>query len=162
MANARINIEGFVAKNPEQRQTGNHTVTTVTIPVEKGRMKDGQWVADTDKDGQKVVVWWEAEFWNEHGQQVAQEIQKGYLVRVEGEPWPRAFVKNDGTAGLTATITNPTISIVVRRPSRQNHGQGGFQGGPNASGAPQAGGWSSDGGNGAQNADFGGGFNEPF
>lgn len=159
---SRINIEGFVAKNPEQRQAGNHTVTTVTVPVEKGRRKDGQWVADTDKDGQKVVVWWEAEFWNEYGQQVAQEIQKGYLVRVEGEPWPKAYVKNDGSAGLAGTITNPTISIVVRRPSRQNNTQGGFQGGPAATGAPQTGGWSSGDANAPQNGDIGGGFDEPF
>ena len=80
---------------------------------------------------------------------------KGYLVRVEGEPWPRPFVKNDGTAGIAATITNPMISIVVRRPSRQNQGQGGFQGGPATSGAPQTGGWPSGDANGTQNADFG-------
>lgn len=150
MASSRINIEGFVAKNPETREAGSHTVTTVTVPVERGRVKDGQWVADTDKSGQKVVVWWEAEFWNEHGAQVAQEIQKGYLVRIEGEAWPRPFVKNDGTAGLAATITNPTVSIVVRRPSKRNNGQGGAVGGFGASSGPSGDPWSSGAGNGAQ------------
>ncbi|KUF05547.1 single-stranded DNA-binding protein [Leucobacter sp. G161] len=119
MATADITIEGFVAKPAETRQAGSGTVTTITVPVEQGRMKDAQWVPDTDKAGQKITHWWEAEFWNEYGAQVGQEIQKGYLVHIEGEPRPRAYVKNDGTAGIALTIVNPTISIIVRRPSRQ-------------------------------------------
>lgn len=158
MATAKITVEGFVAKDPESRDAGQHRITTVTIPVEQGRKKDGQWVADTDQQGQKIVHWWEAEFWNEFGDEVAQTIRKGALVTVTGEPRPRAYLKKDGTAGIADTIVNASIAQVVRRPARG----GGFGGG---NGAPAAQQWGA-GANGPQNGaqGFGGGFEDdsPF
>lgn len=127
MAKASITVEGFVAKAPESRAAGSHTITSVTIPVEQGRMKNGEWVADTDQQGQKIVHWWEAEFWNEHGDVVAQTIGKGDLVTVTGEPRPRVYAKNDGSPGMSLSIVNAQIGVVVRRPSRQQ-GQGGGSG----------------------------------
>lgn len=118
MAKANITVEGFVAKSPESRAAGSHAITTVTIPVEQGRMKDGQWVADTDQAGQKIVAWWEAEFWNEYGDAVAQAVSKGDLVTVTGEARPRVYAKNDGTPGQGLSIVNGQIAVVVRRPAR--------------------------------------------
>lgn len=155
MAKASITVEGFVSKAPESRAAGNHTITSVTIPVEQGRMKNGEWVPDTDQQGQKIVHWWEAEFWNEHGDVVAQTVGKGDLVTVTGEPRPRVYAKNDGTPGMSLSIVNAQIGVVVRRPSRQQ-GQGGGNGA----------GWhnpASAQSSGAANDRFGGGFgDEPF
>lgn len=160
MAKSEITVEGFVARNPEARAAGSHTVTTVVVPEEQGRMKDGQWVADTDKDGNKIVVWWEAEFWNEHGDVVAANVSKGDLVVVRGNPRPQAYVKKDGAAGLRPVIANATVAKVVRRPAR---GQGGGFGGGSAQGQ---GDWAQPPANAPQNADFGGGFadeeSQPF
>lgn len=155
MAKAEIYLEGFVSKDPESRAAGNHTITTVTVPVEQGRVKDGQWVADTDQQGNKIVVWWEAEFWNEHGDVVAANIHKGDLVQVRGEARPRVYVKNDGGAGLSAVVVNASVAKVVRKPSR---------GGAGASGGA---GWHNPAPNDSQgftepSSDFGGDFAEPF
>lgn len=162
MAKSEITVEGFVAKAPESRAAGNHTITTVAIPEEVGRMKDGQWVPDMDKDGNKIVVWWEAEFWNEHGDVVAASIGKGDAVIVRGTPRPRAFVKNDGTAGMSATIVNPTIGKTVRRPSRnaQQGSGGGFVAG---AGQPSQDPWNAPQNGGSEPPQFGNGFgDEPF
>ena len=157
MAKSEITVEGFVARNPEARAAGSHTVTTVVVPEEQGRMKDGQWVADTDQQGNKIVVWWEAEFWNEHGDVVAATITKGDLVIMRGNPRPQAFVKKDGTAGLRPVIASATVAKVVRRPSRNGSGSGWASG----AGVGSSGGVSSP-----QNADsgFGSGFGDeqPF
>lgn len=125
---AKIDIEGYVAKDPETRKAGQHTVTTVTIPVNhsKNNRQTGEWEPERDKDGNEVVSWYECEFWNEYGAQIAQEIQKKYHVRVTGDLRCRAYVKNDGTAGLSMTVVNPTISIIPRRPPRGGQQQGGF------------------------------------
>lgn len=136
MAKANITIEGYVAKDPESRAAGNHTITSVTIPVEQGRMKDGQWVVDTDQQGNKIVVWWVAEFWNEHGDVVASQVRKGSLVTVTGEARPSVYVsKQDGSPRLSALVVNGQLAVVVPRPKR-----GGGQG---ASSAPFTGGSSS-------------------
>lgn len=125
MSKATTTVEGWVAKDPETRQAGNHRITTVTVPVEQGRMKDGAWVADVDERGEKIVHWWEGEFWNDYGDAVASAIRKGALVELKGEPRPRAYPKKDGGVGIAETIVNGTVAEVVRRPSRQ----GGFGGG---------------------------------
>lgn len=156
MARAEVFVEGFVAKDPESRAAGNHTITTVTVPVkQEKRDREGKWVADTDRDGKEIVVWWEAEFWNEYGDVVASTIRKGDLVQVRGDARPRAFSKNDGTAGLAATIVNATVAKVVRRPSRNaQHGSG-------ASGGSGAGQRSPEPQNGVQGGFQGGGFDAP-
>ena len=122
MATSHIRVEGFVAKDPEQRAAGNHTITTVTVPITQGRRKDGQFIPDTDDAGNEITHWYEGEFWNEYGQQVGQEIRKGYLVELEGEPRSRAYVKKDGTAGIQNSIVNARVKIIVRRPKREQGG----------------------------------------
>ena len=161
MAKSTITVEGFVSKDPEVREAGAHRIITVTVPEEQGRMKDGQWVPDTDQQGNKIVHWWQAEFWNEYGDEIAKAVRKGTLVTVTGSPRPRAYLKNDGTVGISNTIANGTLAVVVRRPARGG-GNGGGSGGPatqqaqEAWGAPQG----DPGAGGGFDAD---GFNErPF
>ena len=130
MAKSTITVEGFVSKDPEVREAGSHRIVTVTVPEEQGRMKDGQWVPDIDKNtNEKIVHWWQAEFWNEYGDEIAKAVRKGTLVTVTGSPRPRAYLKNDGTVGISNTIANGTLAVVVRRPARGG-GNGGGSGGP--------------------------------
>ena len=140
-----IHLEGFVAKDPESRAAGNHTITSVTVAVNQGRMKDGKFVNDTDRDGKEIVRWWEAAFWNEHGDAVQHSVHKGDLVQIIGEPRPEVYAKNDGTPGLGLRIAGKSIAVVVRRPSRgggQGGSTGGFGGGNSSTGgnASQTGG----------------------
>lgn len=159
-----IHLEGFVAKAPESRAAGNHTITSVTVAVNQGRMKDGQFVPDKDRNGAEIVRWWETEFWNEHGDAVQHAVKKGDLVQIVGEPRPEAYLKNDGTAGLGLRIAGKSISVVVRRPSR-NGSQGSQQpqGAPGGQAQPQ---WGQPATNAPQNGGqgFGGGFDDeqPF
>lgn len=160
-----IHLEGFVAKAPESRAAGNHTITSVTVAVNQGRMKDGQFVPDKDRNGAEIVRWWETEFWNEHGDAVQHTVRKGDLVQIVGEPRPEVYQKNDGTPGLGLRIAGKSISVVVRRPSR-NGSQGSQQvaGAPGGQGQPQ---WGQPATNTPQNTNgnqFGGGFDDeqPF
>jgi len=69
------------------------------------------------------------------------------------------YLKSDGTAGISNTIANGTLAVVVRRPARGG-GNGGGSGGPATQQAQEA--WGAP-----QNQDagaFGGGFDDtqPF
>lgn len=153
-----IHLEGFVAKAPESRAAGNHTITAVTVAVNQGRMKDGQFVPDKNRDGVEIVRWWEAEFWNEHGDAVQHAVSKGDLVQIVGEPRPEVYQKNDGSPGLGLRIAGKSIAVVVRRPSRngaQRSQQA--QGAPNSAAQQQ---WGQPAGNQPQTG--GQGFGEGF
>lgn len=114
-----VTVEGFVATPPESRAAGNHTVTTVLIPVSRRERVDGRWQDKTDDQGKSVADWWRAEFWNDHGDHVQHTVKKNDLVQVTGIPQPDLFTRNDGTVGLRLVVTNPTIGVIVRRPPRQ-------------------------------------------
>ncbi|MCS4277379.1 single-strand DNA-binding protein [Mycetocola sp. BIGb0189] len=132
MAELTIDLEGFVSKDPEQRTAGAHTVTEVTVPWTERRKNSqtGQWEDYGDP------VWLSASFWNEHGEVVGITVSKGDLVRVKGTGIKtRAYQKNDGTTGIQVEIVNPEISVLVRRPARQNNRP------PAAAPAEGAGGW---------------------
>ncbi|MDJ0323188.1 single-stranded DNA-binding protein [Cryobacterium sp. PH31-AA6] len=126
MARATITIEAFVAKDPETRTVTGHTITSVTLPVTPQK-KDGNGGYVDNGD----TVWYQAEFWDEHGQAVAQEVHKGQLVTVTGNIEIQTREK-DGKTYTNTVITFPTISVIVRKPSRGAGGstqtrQGGAQ-----------------------------------
>lgn len=155
MATIKSDIEGFVSKDPESRVAGQHTVVTVTVPVEHGRMKDGQWVPEVDQQGQKLPAdWWEAEFWNERGAAIMDAVRKGSLVRITGGiPRPRLYQKNDGTPGLGLRLQGATLAVIPRQQPQQAQGATSGQG---------QGDWAQPAVNGAQGGFQGGGsFDDP-
>jgi len=112
MARATITLEGFVSKDPETRNVTGHSITTVTIPVTKQK-KNGQGGYEDDGD----PVWYTAEFWDAHGDAVAQTVRKGQLVTVSGNLEVQVREK-DGKTYVNTVVTFPTIGVVVRKPSR--------------------------------------------
>ena len=112
MARATITLEGFVSKDPEVRNVTGHSITTVTIPVTKQKKNSSGGYED---DGDPV--WYTAEFWDAHGDAVAQTITKGQLVTVTGSLEVQVREK-DGKTYVNTVVTFPTIGVVVRKPAR--------------------------------------------
>lgn len=114
---ATIQIEGFTSKDPETREVTGHSITTVTVPVTpQKKNQQGVWEDNGD------TVWYQAEFWDDHGYAVAEQIRKGQLVVVSGELEVKAWEAN-GKSGTNTIIKFPTISVIVRKPPRGQQGQ---------------------------------------
>jgi single-strand DNA-binding protein len=112
MARATITIEGFVSKDPETRQVTGHTITSVSIPVTPQK-KNQQGVYEDFGD----TVWYSAELWDEHGEAAARTVRKGDLVVATGQLVVQVREK-DGKTYINHTVVFPTLSVVVRKPSR--------------------------------------------
>jgi single-stranded DNA-binding protein len=113
MSKALATIEGFVAIDPVIRDAGSYRVTEVIVPHTPSKLVDGTWVQEEDK-----TVWTSSTFWNEHADSVVAAVRKGSLVTVSGVMGQDVFLRKDGTPGGKVTITNPTISVVVRKPAK--------------------------------------------
>jgi single-strand DNA-binding protein len=113
MSKATLTIEGFVAKEPEPRDAGQHRVVEVVVPVTPSRKVNGEWVEEKEK-----TVWFEATFWDEHADVVMNEVRKGSLVQLTGGVELEVYKKRDGEPGAKVKLSFPTIAVVVRRPKR--------------------------------------------
>lgn len=113
MSKTQITIEGFVAFDPEMRDARGKQVLNVTVPVTPSKLVDGVWV-----NNEEETVWFQAAFWEEHAVAVSAAITKSSYVSISGSVGMDAFTKGDGTADARVKITNPTISLVIRRPSK--------------------------------------------
>lgn len=131
MAKSTTTIEGYLSKDPEQRDVTGHTITTVTVPVTPQKKVGDSWEDSGD------TVWYTAEFWDEHGQLVMQSMSKGQLVTVTGTLEVRLWESN-GKHGVGVKLANPTISVIIQKPKRgqggQQWGQGATNSGPGDSG----------------------------
>ena len=121
MAKAVITIEGFVARDPETRNVTGHTITQVTVPVTpQKKNRDGAYEDSGD------TIWYQAEFWDEHGDRIASDIRKGMLVTLTGGLEVKTWATAD-KSGVNVNVTFPTIGVIVRKPKRD-----GSNGGSNA------------------------------
>lgn len=113
MSKATISIEGFVGRDPETRDVTGHRITQITVPVtpQKKNPQTNQWEDSGD------TIWYQAQFWDEHGEEVARAVRKGDLVTITGglevKPW-----EANGKSGVNVNITFPTVGLVVRKPKR--------------------------------------------
>jgi len=115
MARATITIEGFASSDPETRDVTGHTITKVTIPVTPQKKN-----AQGDYEDNGDTIWYQAEFWDEHGQTVAETIRKGMLVTVSGGLEVKTWESN-GKSGVNVNVTFPTIGVIVRKPKRDGN-----------------------------------------
>lgn len=114
MSNATITVTGFVANDLEIRQAGEHRVVEVSVPHTPRRFDKtrNEWVDSGD------TTWFSATFWNEHAERILTHVEKGRMVTVTGMPDLEVYAKRDGTPGGKVKVTNPEISVVVRRPKK--------------------------------------------
>lgn len=160
-----ITVTGNLVADPEPRvsQAGNSWVTfrIASTPRVRDR-QSGDW-----SDGEPL--WLGCRAYGEYADNIAASLTKGMRVIVQGRLTQRSYIDNQGqqrtSLDLEVEEVGPSLRFATAQVARgQDRGQGGFQGGSAAMGAPQTGGWSSGDANSAQNADFGGGFddNQPF
>lgn len=161
MSKATMVIEGFAAEPKARTSQSGKRMLDVSVAHSPRRFnkQSNQWEDVTDQDGKPVTTWARATFFGEKADAVYAAVQKGALVRMEGEPRLNAYTNNQGQAAASLELQFADIAVVVQKPAQQ--AQGGFAGG---SGQGQ-GEWVQPGANGAQNGaqGFGGGFDDsPF
>lgn len=122
MSKATTTVEGFVSKDPEVKDVNGSRVVEVTVPHTPRRQnkQTREWEDAGD------TQWYVASFWNEEGDAILNAVRKGVLVTVTGQPEYRAFVKNDGTAGIGLGLKFATLGIIPRPQSNSggNFGNG--------------------------------------
>lgn len=112
MTKADITVEGFISNELGIREAGSHRILDVTVPHNPQKLVDGKWVDDGD------TVWFQASFWNDHGDAVLRAVEKGSLVALSGSVKLEVFKRTNGDAGGRVIVSNPTIAVVVRRPKK--------------------------------------------
>lgn len=120
MSKATVNIEGFVASDPEILDGGGKQVVTVDVPhTPRKKNERGEWV----DAGQ--TVWFQAAFWEELAPVIAATVRKGTLVRIEGMPELNVYQKQSGETAASIRLKGATLSVVARAPkSPQSGAQG--------------------------------------
>ena len=147
---AKLIVTGF-ASEPVQRTTnGGKPLLDISV-AHNERTRDrqtGEWSNAKDQDGNDIVFWTRATFFEDEAIFLANVIRKGDRIELEGEPRVRAFVnKTTGQPQAGVELRGAVVKVLPRAP-RQD-GQGGF-GQP---AAPQGvGGWA--------NAPAAGGFDD--
>lgn len=162
MSKATMTVEGF-ASEPKARvsQSGKQMLDVAVAHTPRRFNKQAnQWEDVTDKDGQKVTTWARATFFDEKAAAVAAVVQRGTLVRLEGEPRLNPYTDGQGKAAASIDLQFADISLVVQA-ARQDAPQPGFGSGTPAQ-APTGQG-QADWGAPAASQGFGDGFGgQPF
>jgi single-strand DNA-binding protein len=105
----QITIRGFVGRAPETRQTGTGTpITRFSVATtERWRGKDEQVHEHTE--------WHRVVFFGPQATQLANFLQKGSFVEVEGRIRTRTYEK-DGIGRLSVEVRGADYSLLDRRP----------------------------------------------
>lgn len=164
MSELNVNVEGFIATEPSQGTTqAGKAYLSVSVAHNERRknQQSGQWENAKDKDGNDIVSWIRATFWEEEAISLSNQLAKGTLITLRGNGRVTAYTDQSGVARGQLEVLWPKIAIVPRKQSQQAQ-QGGFGGG---SGQGQDS-WAKPPANGPQNGGqgFGGGadFGQPF
>lgn len=123
MNEAKITIEGNVARSPELRQTGSgKQVTGVTVLVTGRRKQGDEWV-----DGETVA--YECTLWDEEAEYAVASLPKGTAVVVLGRVVGLDTYESQGEtrAKVKVAVENigPSLKRATAQVSRRTRGQGG-------------------------------------
>lgn len=151
-----ICVVGNLVADPEPRvsQSGKSWVSfrIASTPRVRDR-QSGDW-----SDGE--ALWLGCRAFGEYADNIAASLTKGMRVIVQGRLTQRSYKDNQGqdrvSLDLEVEAIGPDLRFATASVVRAQRG------GSGASSAPQADPWSSGSQSGAQNADFGGDFAEPF
>lgn len=160
MSELNVNVEGFIATDPAQGTTqAGKAFLTVSVAHNERRknQQSGQWENAKDKEGNDIVSWIRATFWEDEAVSLAGQLSKGMLITLRGSGRVTAYINKDGAAQGQLEVLWPKIAIVPRKQAQQQQ-QGGFGGGQASWGQPAQ----NQRQNGGQG--FGGGFadEQPF
>ena len=164
MSELNIDVEGFIATDPVQGTTQNGKPYLQVLVAHNERRKNpqsGQWENSKDKDGNDIVSWIRATFWDDEATAFASQLSKGTLVTLRGRGRVSAYIdQQSGAPRGQLEVLWPKCAVVLRRPSQSTQASfGGAAPAPAPSGQGQAA-WGAP----AASQSFSGGFDDasPF
>ncbi len=152
-----ILLIGNVGRDAELRYTQNgRAVAGFSMAVNRNYQVNGEWQEQTE--------WFNVSIWGQQAERIANSIQRGNRVFVEGRLSTREFTNN---AGITRTSLDVNAFRVINLSQRDEQGDDPYGSYPGQSGGqqpqsagqqPQAGGQQPQSGGGQQ---YGGGYTPP-
>ena len=101
-----IIIAGFVGSDPQTRQAGESTVTTISVAVNNPRNR------------QAPPTWYRVECWNGLGSTVSQYVGKGdYVVVTADRLQVSPYISNDGKAAASIDLHATSVDFSANRRS---------------------------------------------
>lgn len=99
-----IIIGGYVGGQPETRQVGDNTVTTINVAVNNLRNRDAD------------PTWYRVSCWNGLGKTVAQYVAKADFVIVTGDRLKAsAYINDSGKAIATLELSASSVDFSANR-----------------------------------------------
>lgn len=137
---AHVTVTGNLGRKPEIAYTSNgRAVTTLSIACTATRQdkNTGQWTDDGDP------LWISAPFWGDEHTYLADVLDKGARVTVDGTLIRRTYQRKDGSTGEALELRFPhLLGVIPRRPQPGAQSQGapltpsGYQAPPADAGNP--------------------------
>lgn len=114
MSKATITIEGFVAKDPELGTHNGKSVTNVSVPHTPRRknQQTGQY------EDAGPTLWVQASFWEADAEAIVNQVHKGTLVTITGQPELNVYTKQDGTTDAQLRLKFGTLGVIPRQDAR--------------------------------------------
>ncbi|GAA1944424.1 hypothetical protein GCM10009689_27110 [Brevibacterium antiquum] len=142
-----ITVVGNLTSDPELRFTPNGAAVANFTVASTPRMFDRQ--SNEFKDGETLFL--RCSVWREMGENVAESLQRGTRVVVQGRLKSRSFETKEGekrtVMELDVDEVGPSLRRATAQVTKNERSGGGFSGGGNFGGAQQGGG--------SQQGDFG-------
>lgn len=137
---AHVTIIGNLGRKPEIAYTNTgKPVTTLSIACTPARQEknSGQWTDDGDP------LWIRAPFWGDEHTYLADALDKGACIAVDGTLVRRTYQRKDGSTGEALEVKFPRfLGVIPRRPQQGTQSQGapltpsGYQAPPADTGHP--------------------------
>lgn len=120
---AKTTVTGLIAEPVLRYTQNNKAVLNVGVNGTASRKNDrtGKW----EDIGEPV--WFEAPFWEDEAERLAEVLHKGDKISVEGTLVVETFQRRDGGSGFKLKLHFPTFLGVVPRAARGGGGQWGGQ-----------------------------------
>ncbi|SLM93568.1 single-stranded DNA-binding protein [Brachybacterium nesterenkovii] len=155
-----ITVVGNLTADPELRFTQSGAAVASFTVASTPRTFDRQ--ANEWKDGEAMFL--RCSIWRDAAENVAESLEKGMRVIVQGRLKQRSFTDREGnnrtTIELDVDEIGPSLRYATAKPQRQQRGGGGGFGGGNQGGGGFGGGQQQGGGfSGQPRGGQGGGFN---
>ncbi|WP_347042848.1 single-stranded DNA-binding protein [Brachybacterium nesterenkovii] len=155
-----ITVVGNLTADPELRFTQSGAAVASFTVASTPRTFDRQ--ANEWKDGEAMFL--RCSIWRDAAENVAESLEKGMRVIVQGRLKQRSFTDREGnnrtTIELDVDEIGPSLRYATAKPQRQQRGGGGGFGGGNQGGGGFGGGQQQGGGFGGQpRGGQGGGYN---
>lgn len=147
-----ITVVGNLTNDPELRFTPSGAAVASFTVAASSRYLDkasNEW-----KDSDPVFM--RCSVWRQYAENVAESLQKGMRVIVQGRLKQRSYETREGEKRTVVEMevddVGPALRYATAKVTRTQRGEGGFSGGSNSGGAPADDPWAGSGGGGGGGA----------